>query len=84
MSSTNMGIIDFGFRKLVLPLDKAVQVVDLLVDAEVYEYKYHRDEENEKSYKTNHIFTPADTGIEIQVITAKQYANYKLAGEPAK
>ena len=80
----NMAIVDFGFRKLVLPLDKALQVVNILVEGEVYEYKYHKNDTDEKTYKTNHIYKPADTSMEIQVITNAQYNNYKLAGAPAK
>lgn len=80
----NMAIVDFGFRQIVLPLDKAVQVVNILVEGEVYEYKYHRDSKTEETHKTNHIFKTPDTSMEIRVITNEQYNNYKLAGAPAK
>ena len=80
----NMAIVDFGFRQIVLPLDKAVQVVNILVEGEVYEYKYHKNDTDEKTYKTNHIYKTPDTSMEIRVITNEQYNNYKLAGAPAK
>lgn len=78
----SVAIINFGYRQLVLPVDKAMQLVDVLVEAEVYEHKYHKDDKTEKTHKTNHIYRPTDNSVEVSVISDEQYQMYKLAGKP--
>jgi uncharacterized metal-binding protein len=78
-------VVEIGYRKLVLPLAKAVQVVDLLGDAEIYETAYHKDEVNDKSVKTHHIFgVDIDNSIQMHIISDVEYSKYKLAGKPKK
>lgn len=80
----SMAIVDLGYRKIVLPVEKACELAQILIDMEIYEYKYHRDDATDTSTKTNHIWKPTDGMVDIQIITDATYNKFKLAGEPKK
>jgi hypothetical protein len=80
----SVAIVDTGYRKVVLPMDKAMQLIDLLAEAEIYETKYHRNSKDEPSHKTHHIYKEANRVIEMMAISDEHYEMYKLAGKPAE
>ena len=73
--------VQVGYRNFVLDGDKALQVLDLLQNAEVYETKWRSESDGGTS---QHIY-PQDmtTGkVEVTYLTDEQYRMYKLAGKP--
>lgn len=73
-------IIQIGYTNYVLDTPKALALLELLTDAEVYETKYHVVE---ASY-THHIFqreSSYDT-YTLKLITKAQYDMAKLADKP--
>ena len=73
--------IEVGYRHFVLDGDKALQVLDILQDAEIYEVKYRSEAEGGT---THHIYPqdPIGSIVEISYLTDAQYSMYKLAGKP--
>jgi hypothetical protein len=73
--------IELGHRHFVLEGDKALQVLDLLQSAEIYERRWRREDEGGT---THHIYPqdPVGSIIEISYLTDAQYNMYKLAGKP--
>ena len=85
--STHMVVVDIGYRKLVLPREQAMLLVECLESAEVFEEKYwNEDKRREKgmddSY-TYHVY-PNETNFSMRIISDHLYAMAKLAGKPAK
>ena len=64
--------IEVGYRHFVLDGDKALQVLDLLQDAEIYETKWRKEEEGGT---THHIYSqdPTNRVLEINYLTDTQY-----------
>jgi predicted DNA-binding ArsR family transcriptional regulator len=73
--------VQVGYRNYVLDGDKALQVLDLLQGAEMYETKWRTESEGGTS---SHIYPQdATTGkVEVTYLTDEQYRMYKLAGKP--
>ena len=82
-----MIVIDLGYKSVVLPADKALQLVQILEKAEVYEHKYwttdKRREKGIDSDYTHHVYE-LDHGFNMKVITDDLYNMAKLAGKPEK
>lgn len=77
----SMAMVKLGYVHLVLPTEQAVKIADILLEAEVYEHHYAKDENN-KTIKTHHIYKKEDVAVELEVISDTQYKMYKLAGKP--
>ena len=77
--------VTIGYTKYVLDNDKALQLVNLLEQAEVYEEKYINRETREalgidKDY-TYHVYQKEDT-FSMQLLSKAMYQTAKLAGKP--
>jgi hypothetical protein len=73
--------VQVGYRNYVLDGEKALQVLDILQGAELYEVKWRTDSEGGT---TQHIY-PQDVmsgKVEVTYLTDEQYRMYKLAGKP--
>jgi hypothetical protein len=82
-----MVVVDIGYRKLVMPKEQAMVLVECLQSAEVYEEKYWNDEKRrdrgmETPY-TYHVY-PNESNFSMYIISHHMYAMAKLAGKPAK
>lgn len=77
----SMGVVKFGYVSLVMPTEQAVKIADILIEAEVYEQHYAKDE-NDKTIRTHHIYKKENLEVDIEVISDTQYKMYKLAGKP--
>lgn len=82
-----MVVIEFGYKKFVLPRDKAMLLIDCLEGAEVYEEKYWSDEKRrqfgmDESY-TYHVYAN-DANFSMQIMSDGKYQMAKLAGKPTK
>jgi hypothetical protein len=80
-----MVIIDLGYRKIVLPREKAMQLIECLESAEQYEDKYWSETKRkelgiEGSY-TYHVY-PLDGGFNMTILGDTKYQLAKLAGKP--
>ena len=82
MATKNYGIIELGYTKYVLPIDDAMQVINMLTDAGVYTADYIKDEVS-GTHSTVHKIVPATMGnrFTIQVLPTHAYKAYLLAGE---
>jgi predicted DNA-binding ArsR family transcriptional regulator len=75
--------VQVGYRNYVLDGEKALQVLDILQGAELYEVKWRTDSEGGT---TQHIY-PQDVmsgKVEVTYLTDEQYRMYKLAGKPSE
>lgn len=76
-------IISLGYRNVVLDTEKAVALMEMLQDAEVYESKYHSAADGKPSYSTHHIYPMTqENAFTMQLVTNESYNMYKLAGKP--
>lgn len=80
-----MVVIELGYRKYVLPRDKAMQLIECLEHAETYEVKYWDESKRlamgmPESY-TYHVY-PSDSTFSMSVVTDSHYQMAKLAGKP--
>lgn len=80
-------IVGIGYRKYVVDVDKAVKLIDMISDAELYEDKWHPkdDATGTPSYTTYHIFQQEtnDGSISLTYLSTTQYNMWKLAGKPS-
>lgn len=80
-----MVVIELGYRKYVLPRDKAMQLVECLEHAETYETKYWEEAKRQalgmtEAY-TYHVY-PSDSTFSMSVVTDSHYQMARLAGKP--
>jgi len=76
-------IISLGYRKFVMDSDRALKVIDLLADAEMYEAKYHSSVGDVAAYNSHHVYANEDAnGIGLELMPEAMYAVAKLAGKP--
>lgn len=76
-------IIKVGYSQFVMDTPKALALLELLADAEIYEEKW-RTQENGGT--THHVY-PQDThdGVrQLQVVPTAFYHMAKMAGKPEK
>jgi hypothetical protein len=73
-------IFGLGYHKFVLPLPKAVQVLQLLNEAEIYETQWQRGSEQGTTY---HVF-PNDMEMRLELIPEHKYNVARLAGKPER
>lgn len=71
-------VIDFGHSNFVLDADKAVQLLELLDTAEVYQSRWNREEDGGP---TKHIYD-AERACSLELLSNAKYKMYKLAGKP--
>lgn len=80
-----MVVIDLGYRKIVLPREKAMQLIECLEIAETYEEKYWSETKRKElgmdgSY-TYHVY-PIESGFNMTILGDSKYQLAKLAGKP--
>jgi hypothetical protein len=82
-----MVTIEIGYKKIVLPRDKAMQLMECLECSMEYQAKYWSEEDRKRlgmsmsdSY-TYHVF-PNTTQYAVTVITDEHFQMAKLAGKP--
>lgn len=76
-------IIHVGYTQYVLDTQKALAILEILSDAEIYEDKWRKQEEGGTTY---HIY-PQEEGSEVKtmkIIPMGFYNMAKLAGRPVK
>lgn len=71
-------VIDFGHSNYVIDADKAVKLMELLDQAEVYQSRWRREDEGGS---TKHIYE-ADRLCSLELLSEAKYKMYKLAGKP--
>lgn len=76
-------IVKIGYTDFVLDTAKALTMLELLADAEIYEEKWHKKEDGGTTF---HVY-PQDTneGLrQLRVIPTAFYHMAKMAGRPEK
>jgi len=80
-----MVVIDIGYRKYILPKDKAMQLVEVLESAEVYEEKWWSDDKRKQmgmaETYTYHVYAN-ETNFSMQIVSDNKYQMARLAGKP--
>ena len=71
-------IVKIGYRNYVLDPQKALEIVGTLMEAEIYEGKYHGDSKG----TTYHVFEQEGEAISIEMMPNNKYNLCKLAGKP--
>ena len=71
-----MMIVSLGYSNFVMPTKEAVQLLEILENAERYVCKYHKNDQS-----THHVW-PSDTLFEAKMMGADLYRMAKLAGKP--
>lgn len=83
--SSDMVVIDLGYRKVILPREKAFVLIDCLEGAEIYEEKYWDAEQRTAlgmTEKYTHHVYPLDTVFSMSIVGDSKYQMAKLAGKP--
>jgi hypothetical protein len=82
-----MIVIDLGYRKVVMPKEKAMLLMDCLESAEIYEERYWSEEDRKALGMTGtytyHVY-PNDTNFSMQIMSDSKYQMAKLAGKSTK
>jgi len=78
-------VIELGYKKYILSREKAMQLIECLESAEVYQTKYWEESKRAalgmaESY-TYHVY-PSDDTFSMSVVTDSHYQMAKLAGKP--
>jgi len=80
-----MVIVDIGYKKYIMPKEKAMQLVEVLESAEIYEEKYWSEDRRKESGMTEtytyHVY-PNETNFSMQIIGDSKYQMARLAGKP--
>ena len=71
-------VIDFGHSNFVLDADKAVKLMELLSDAEVFQRRWRAMEDGGS---TKHVYA-AERVCTAELLSEANYRMYKLAGKP--
>ena len=73
-------IVEFGYDKaFVMEADKALTLLDLLKDAEVYKEQWRGQDRGGNTY---HIFPQQKELCSMKVLSSNMYSLAKLAGKP--
>ena len=73
-------IIEFGYdRHFVMEADKALTLLDLLKDAEMYKEVYRS---SERGGNTFHIYPQEKELCSMKVLSSNMYSMARLAGKP--
>lgn len=80
-----MIVIDLGYRKVVMPKEKAMMLMDCLESAELYEEKYWSEDKRKELGMTEtytyHVY-PNESNFSMQIMSDSKYQMAKLAGKP--
>jgi len=80
-----MIVIDLGYRKVVMPKEKAMMLMDCLESAELYEEKYWSEDKRKELGMTEtytyHVYTN-ESNFSMQIMSDSKYHMAKLAGKP--
>jgi hypothetical protein len=81
----NMVVVDIGYKKYIMPKEKAMQLVEVLESAEVYEEKWWSEDKRKEMGVTEtytyHVY-PNDNNFSMQIVSDSKYQMAKLAGKP--
>ena len=80
-----MIVIDLGYRKVVLTKEKAMQLMDCLESAEIYEDRYWSEDKRKELGMTEtytYLVYPNDNYFSMQIVSDSKYQMAKLAGKP--
>ena len=77
-------IVRIDYKEYIVDADKAVKLMELLDGAEIYEEKWHKGDENTKSWTTYHVYPDdSDTHTKnLKLINTEAYKIMKMAGKP--
>ena len=82
-----MVVVDIGYKKYIMPRDKAMQLVEVLEGAEIYEEKYWSDEKRKENGMTEtytyHVYAN-EANFSMQIMSDSKYQMARLAGKPTK
>jgi hypothetical protein len=80
-----MVIVDIGYKKYIMPKEKAMQLVEVLESAEVYEEKYWSEDKRKELGMTEtytyHVYSN-EANFSMQIIGDSKYQMARLAGKP--
>ena len=72
-------ILNIGYMKFVMDVDKAIRVMDLLGGVEEYEEKWRKPEEGGTTY---HVFDTNTDRLRVTIMPDALYRMAKMAGKP--
>lgn len=73
-------IVAIGYANYVLDVDKAVQLIELLDEAELYEDEWGKEKTTHYIYEQD----PRDLVRSLKIMPASFYRVAKMAGKPEK
>jgi hypothetical protein len=80
-----MVVVDIGYKKYIMPKEKAMQLVEVLESAEVYEEKWWSEDKRKEMGVTEtytyHVY-PNEANFSMQIIGDSKYQMARLAGKP--
>ena len=82
-----MVVVELGYKKMVMPKERAMALIEILETADIYEEVYWGESDRIKlgmddSY-TYHVYAN-DTNFAMQIMSESKYQMAKLAGKPQR
>lgn len=72
-------ILNIGYMKYVMDVDKAIRIMDMLGGVEEYEEKWHKPEEGGTTY---HVYNASIDRLRVTIMPDALYRMAKMAGKP--
>jgi len=80
-----MVVVDIGYKKYIMPKEKAMQLVEVLESAEVYEEKWWSEDKRKELGMTEtytyHVYAN-EANFNMQIMGDSKYQMARLAGKP--
>lgn len=82
---TTKCIVNLGWKAFVMDTSKALTLLELLENCEIYEEEWHREADGKPSYTTYHVYQPEEPSVTtLKLLPTNIYNVAKLAGKPEK
>ena len=72
-------ILNIGYMKYVMDVDKAIRIMDMLGGVEEYEEKWRKPEEGGTTY---HVYNASIDRLRVTIMPDALYRMAKMAGKP--
>jgi hypothetical protein len=82
MNNKSKLVVEIGYRKYIVPTDKAVTLMEILYDAEIFEEKYRSKENGGTTYHCYGQDGNNRSSVSMYLIPESLYRMAKLAGKP--
>lgn len=82
---TTKCVVKIGYTSYVTDTSKAITLLEILNDLELYEEEYHSSKDGNPSYTSFHVYPQEEMGLAtVKLLPTNMYQVAKIAGKPTK